>query len=254
MAIFDIHGHIGSVNSLRAPWDFLNITAEDLLKRMDKCGVAQTCLFAVPQPSLAVLSECQRHNDVVAQTVRRYPDRFIGICVTTPHTGDDMGVGEVKRTVEKYGFRGVKFQSNRMGFDLRVDVLGPIFETCIDYNIPVLIHTGDSRTSPDRVGYLALAYPKLTVVMLHAGGRSDFYYYAPEVARLTPNIVLETSGVGSGAIRHAVKMIGAKRLVFGSDSPYGPLEGPIGAVKNAGLTPEEEEAILNLNARALIRL
>src|SRR5207249_9359273 len=142
----------------------------------------QTCLFAVPQPSLAVLEECQRHNDTVAQAVRKFPSRFFGICVTTPHTGNDMGVGEVTRTVQKYGFKGVKFQSNRMGFDLRIDVLGPIFEKCIEYKIPVLIHTGDSRTSPDRVGYLALAYPRLKVVMLHMGGRSDFYYYAAEVA------------------------------------------------------------------------
>lgn len=254
MEIFDIHSHLGSVNSRRAPWDFSDITADDLLRRMDKCGVSQTCIFAVPQPSLAVLAECQRHNDTIASAVKKHPDRFIGICVTTPYTGDDMGVGEVTRTVEKYGFKGVKFQSNRMGFDLRTDVLGPIFEKCIDYQIPVWIHTGDSRTSPDRVGYLALAYPKLSVIMVHMGGRSDFYYYAAEVARLTPNIILETSGARAGAIKNAVNTVGAKRLVFGSDSPYGPLEDHIEAVRKANLSAEDEHAIMNLNARTLLRL
>lgn len=253
-AISDIHFHLGSVNSLRAPWDFADIQPEDLLKLMDKYSIARSCIFAVPQPSLAVLEECRKHNDAVAAAVRKWPDRFVGICVTTPYTGDDQGVGEVKRTVEKYGFRGVKFQSNRMGFDLRVDVLTPIFEVCIDLGIPVLIHTGDDRTTPDRVGYLALAFPKLTVVMLHMGLRVDHNLNAIEVARLTPNIILETSGVRPFAIRQAVKTLGPERIVFGSDSPYSPLDLAINAIKGAGLSDAEQDTIFNKNFFRILRL
>lgn len=254
MDIIDCHAHLGTVNSMRAPWDLLNISAEDLLRGMDANAVKLSCIFGVPQPSMAVLEECRRHNDVVGDAVRRYPDRFVGVCVTTPHTGNDMGIGEIRRTVERYGFKGVKFQSNRMGFDLRVDVLAPIFETCIELNIPVLIHTGEDRTSPDRVGYLALAYPKLIVVMLHMGLRTDYQLYAIEVARLTPNIILETSFAGAWSIRRAISLLGAERVMFGSDSPYGSLGDQIRALRSMNLKPEEEAMTFVQNARRVFRM
>ena len=121
-------------------------------------------------------------------------------------------------------------------------------------------------------------HPRVRLLCAHAGGaictiadRLDFGHelrdYAPlgpwgEVALPVPpsayvaRLYLDTVTYGTAALLPALSRVGHERVVYGSDRPPVPfdLERTLGYVRELGLPPEEEGAILGDNARRLFRI
>lgn len=124
----------------------------------------------------------------------------------------------------------------------------------------------------------AARHPRVRLLCAHAGGaictiadRLDFGHelrgYAPlgpwgEVELPEPpsayvsRLYLDTVTYGTAALLPAVARVGHDRVLYGSDRPPVPfdLERTIGYVRQLGLKPEEEQAILGDNARRLFCL
>lgn len=94
---------------------------------------------------------------------------------------------------------------------------------------------------------LLLAYPKIPIVLGHAGiGNCDFY--AVDAIAPYANAYFETSGGFSSVVRYAAKTLGADRVVFGTEYP---LQDPSLEVLKARVTGLSEKR-LNDNARRLL--
>jgi hypothetical protein len=98
---------------------------------------------------------------------------------------------------------------------------------------------------------LADALPELVLILGHMGG--DDWEFALELAADRPNMYLELcSGLAPwGKMERAVAMVGAERILFGSDLTILEPGFTLGTVTGSTLSPADQRQILYGNARRL---
>lgn len=246
--IIDAHNHLGEVPALG--W---RQTPEELLAQMDANGVDRAVVCPQTYPQSTVLAVNQEDNNYIGRLAREHPKRFVGFGISTPYSGSDKGAGEAERALTKLGLRGIKLHQRYHAYHLRPDMVGAILEVCGALGAPVLIHSGDARSHPSLVGCLALAFPRVTVIMGHMG--QNYYADAIDAALLAPNLVLETSGAPApDCVAAAVKAIGSERVVLGSDTPFYPLATGLRLIREAGLSEADESNVLGGSLARILAL
>jgi len=100
MTFADNHGHLGphACHYHLPKCDLAGIVAD-----MDRFGVEFVCAFSFS----GVFGDERFGNDVVAEAVGRFPDRFVGFTMLNPHRGEADMWRELERCTEM-GLRGVK--------------------------------------------------------------------------------------------------------------------------------------------------
>ena len=92
--------------------------------------------------------------------------------------------------------------------------------------MPVLIHSYDrsggnlrGELAPGDIAHLARRYPSVSIIAAHLGG---LWQCGPRVVRLCANVYMDVCGSRAyvGMVEHAVDVLGAERVLFGSDA-YG---------------------------------
>ena len=114
-------------------------------------------------------------------------------------------------------------------------------------------------------------HPGLTLVLVHGGGylpyqasRLDGGYrtreaFGAELARerpsdYLPDLYYDTAALSAPAITFLAGLVGADRVLLGSDYPFALSDPqPVRTVEEAGLTPEQTEAILHRTAETIFR-
>ena len=99
-------------------------------------------------------------NDSVAEIIKRYPKRFIGMAVIAPFNEKEM-LKELERAINESGLKGISLASSYEGIYLDDERLWPLYERIMELNIPVSVHA----TTQKPIGYERLIHPLLTPVM-----------------------------------------------------------------------------------------
>ncbi|MBW2367654.1 MAG: amidohydrolase family protein [Deltaproteobacteria bacterium] len=220
-----------------------------LLADMDRLNVDMSVL----------LSAFNMRNEMIEAQVKRYPDRFIAFCCyvetsrrewthEAPFDAEEAAA-EVDFWLSR-GFVGVGETTGMlpsknldMTIEENVRLLWPILEVATKHEAPVLFHTGCIAypdtcrlrgVDPILVDDIALAFPKIPIILGHAGVQTGWYRNFPENAAMVagrhPNVYLELSQCQAGQIERVLHdpNIGPDKLLFGSDwgvsisyQPYG---------------------------------
>lgn len=239
-------------------------TADDLVAELDAAGfdVAIACGWGWVDHAL-----CVEQNDYLIDTVRRYPDRIVGFAAIQPAAGA-AAIRELERAVAG-GLRGVgELMPHGQGYTLdQTPILAPLAEAAVALGVPVLTHTsepvghpypGKGEVTVQTVLHLATSFPDLKLICGHWGGGLPFYELMPEVAEVTRNVWYDTAA--SPFLYHpriyaaARVLVGAEKILFGSDFPLLRIRRCARQVLEAGLPSEEVEAILGGNAARLLSL
>jgi predicted TIM-barrel fold metal-dependent hydrolase len=192
--------------------------------------------------------------ELIADAVARYPDRLIGFVRLDPNHRD-AARSLLDRAVLELGFKGLKLHPTTTLAHPAAAPTVALMERCAELDVPVLFHCGDDPyTTPQAIETAAAKVPACTVVLGHMGG----YFHVDDAiaaARRQPNLVLETSAMPyPHKIADAVREIGARRVVFGSDGPGCNPALEIEKVRMIGLDPVDEGAVLGANAARLLHL
>lgn len=208
-------------------------TGEKLVARMDAVGVGKSCIFAVDlglvdtEPDVAI----EEQNRMIGEAAKRFPDRLIPFFTVDPRRPG--GLEMFRRGVEDWGMRGLKLHPGA-GFYPYDLVVYPFYEKCMEYDIPVLFHTGvlpgpmKSRFArPLNVDDVAADFPDLPIIMAHVA--NEMWEEALGVAGVKPNIYFDISGWQMPfnsrpqhfyrMLRAVLDKVGPWRVFFGSDSP-----------------------------------
>jgi len=143
------------------------------------------------------------------------------VTVNPNHTGHALA--ELERGVER-GAVGVKLAASRRADD---PLLDPICAFAADHGLPVLHHIWQHRTRewPNQevsdgadLARLAARHPRTWFILAHIGGGGDYQHSYHAIADV-PNIVADISGSGvdRGMLDEALRYLGARRLLFGTD-------------------------------------
>jgi aminocarboxymuconate-semialdehyde decarboxylase len=225
-------------------------------------------------------------NDEIAGHVRAYPDRFRGLA-NLPVNDTDRAIQELERAMNLDGFVGVTLGSNVGGRSWDDPDLFPILDAASRLNAYVFFHPIDVRAGdvlPDyytrnlignplettmlvaslMFGGVLDRLPDLRLCLAHGGGYATFAIgrfdhgkrVRPEIEHLraVPSDLLQRFHVDAlvhseQAVRYLVDVMGAERVVLGSDFPadMGPVD-PVGEIeRNPLLTGDEKRAILGGN-------
>ena len=138
------------------------------------------------------LQFCSVCNDGYAKVVREHPKRYIGMIHVYPHDDPRRNRDEIKRCVEELGLFGLALVSSYGETRLDSEVMDPIYEAALVYDMPVFVHPalrtdlwgGEhydmfatvSREYDIVKSFVELFYgvlprfPRLKVIMAHYGG------------------------------------------------------------------------------------
>jgi len=244
--IIDADCHISSQK-----FDSLAIMAGDLIEIMDRAGVDRALIWLKPPYDRNIDPE----NQTIHAAALAYPGRFLPFGWTNPRLGRQKAVDAIRQCYEGYGFLGIKFNGAQDEYIIDDDRLAmPLVELAAGYGKPIAFHIGgDSpeNTHPYRLRRIAQAFPEITFLMVHMGGAGHpaLAHSAIEVARTCPNVFLIGSAIDEGYVHLALRSLGADRVCFGSDTPFGLMHVRLAMYRALlrDFSPEDQAKVLGGN-------
>ena len=237
-------------------------TADELIENMDRDGVD---ISVIVNYGWTTHDLCVETNDYILESIARYPKRLIGFCAVQP-LSYEASIAEIERCA-KGGIRGI----GELRPDIQLlnlehkEVMQPFVEVLKKHNLILLTHTsepvghiypGKGTVTPDMIYPFITNFPDLPIVCAHWGGGLPFYGLMPEVRKAMENVYFDTAAspfLYSPRIYSEVsRLIGADRILFGSDYPLLTPGRLLQEINSADLTEEEKSLILSGNARRLL--
>ncbi len=244
------------------PWDCGVNTPEVLIEQMDKAGVQYAVLQAYDIKEAGI----DIPNEFVAETIRKYPDRFIcGYASTNPiRRGVKNSIAMLKEAYDM-GLRGLKLHPLAMQLLPNDRKLYPLYKKCIEYDIPVGFHIQPAPLPGIRLKFcdivpideLAYDLPELKIQICHFGK----YPMPPDVFDLMccllskRNVFTDTSApmpMTKEGILNTLQWIKQLNLIdksmFGTDFPVQPQSWWVECIEKVDFTEEEKAKIMCQNA------
>jgi predicted TIM-barrel fold metal-dependent hydrolase len=237
-------------------------TAEELITSMDQAHIDTSVVLNIGWVSQQL---CAETNDYILEALARYPDRLIGFCMVQPKAGD-AAIAEMERCA-RGGARGIgELRPDVQGFDLAdKEVMAPLVGVAERYHLLFLTHAsepvghqypGKGDVIPSTLYRFISNFPELRIVCAHWGGGLPFYALMPEVASALTNTFFDTAATPflyqPQIFRHVAEIIGADKILFGSDYPLLAPNRIIAQVESSELPPEAKAMILGGNAQRLL--
>ncbi|MEA3223851.1 MAG: amidohydrolase family protein [Thermodesulfobacteriota bacterium] len=198
---------------------------EDTIKDMNDAGVDIAVIVAIDAETTF---KYKVSNDLVAETVKKYPDRFIGFASVDPHKGV-LAAEELKRAINELGLKGLKILPHLIKLNPNDPAMYPLYEIAQDLDIPVLFHTGTQfhagtkikNCMPIYLDDVAVDFPRMKIIMAHFG--YPWFYEGMAVVLRNPNVYFNIAGWAPKRIPidviHQINGPLSTKALFGSDYP-----------------------------------
>jgi aminocarboxymuconate-semialdehyde decarboxylase len=243
------------------------------------------------EPDLG-LAIAQINNDALISAASRVPDRFVPLA-SAPMQDPEAAARELER-VAKLGVRGVEIPPKVGEQGLDEPQFEPFWAAAESLDLVVCIHPFDAAPAGmlgrynlgNAVGNLydtGLAgallicggvlerHPSLRVVLYHAGGAfpavigridnaqrvnpAGFSAISRPPSSYVNQLSFDTIAFNPDMLRYLTGKYGSDHLVIGTDYPLDNGRAhPVREVKELGLAPNDEEAVLGLTGERLLRL
>jgi hypothetical protein len=292
LSIGDAHAHFFSHNFYAELARQKKVTGAEALAPLLQCDIPP------PDPTVLAsrwIAELDRHGvtraaliasvpgdeESVSAAVAAHPDRFFGYFMADPTRPGALE--RVKAAAANPNLHCVCFFPAMHTYSMVDERLVPLLEIASDNGLAVFVHCGalsvgirkklglpsqfDLRFSnPLALHPVALHFPKIRFVVPHFG--AGLLRETLMLADLCPNVYLDTSstnrwmlyeGLDLRAVyRRALDVVGAGRLLFGSDSSFFPrgwnaeiFRQQTTALYELGVEREQASRILHANLEAL---
>jgi len=240
------------------------VGADETIDMMDDQGVSKSVIFGFPWRNEDTY---RRNNDFILEAVNRHPDRLIGFCCLDPL--HPRAPREVERCLDA-GLSGVgELAFYTSGIDQRcLDGLEPIMALSRQFGCPVMIHTnepvghhypGKTPNTLAQIYAMVKRFPGNRIILAHWGGGIFFYaLLKKEVRETLAHVWFDTAA--SPFLYHpqiyqqAIALAGEQKILLGTDFPLLKPRRYFKEMEQAGLSPEQQQAISGANAVDLLQL
>lgn len=262
LKIFDAHCHIfpekiaakasvniGAFYGLHMSFDGSVKTLMDLYGKagVDKCLVQSVATTPAQVKSI---------NDFISESVKEYPEMFVGFCSLHPMMEKKEIEAEIDRAIG-LGLKGIKLHPDFQKFRIDERKAYDIYEPA-EGRLPILFHTGDKRydySSPKHLAAILKDFPKLIAIGAHFGGWSEWDEGRKYLAD-NPNVYVDTSSslyeVSPEKALEYIRAFTADRVMFGTDYPMWDVRDELVNMEKLDLTDEEREKIMYKTACGLL--
>ncbi len=239
------------------------VTADDLLASMDSAGVDRSvaCAFAWRDAEL-----CRRHNDYLLEAAAGSDGRLIPFCSVQPSDAD------ARADIERWAARGARglgeLRPASQGYPLAGSQEGRLLAWAADAcALPLLFHASEpvGHAYPGKIGLpldqlcrFIADHPGASVIAAHWGGGLPFYALMPEVQEALACTYFDTAATSllyrPGIYALGVELVGAERILFGSDFPLVSQERALQELREAPIEEKVRRMIQGENASRLLGL
>lgn len=117
-------------------------------------------------------------NDFIAKYVAEHPDLYVGYGGIDPNMATKPKLMELERMFKDLEIVGLKLHPAYQDFFPNDrEKCYPMYEMCVEYDIPILFHTGSTRmthcnirsSKPEYIDEVANDFPGLRIIMSHFG-------------------------------------------------------------------------------------
>lgn len=196
-------------------------------------------------------------NDATASLVEAHPDRFVGLAMV-PLQDNDLAIGELRRARDELGLVGLSLGTNVAGGNIADEARRPLLAAAAESDTPILVHPDFVPNPRWATHYLinllgmpvdtaiALAnlafsgrlgeFPDLRFCFLHGGGAAPYLFGRwdrgwqvrseskadtdqPPTTQLG-SVFCDTLTHSPEALAYLVEVMGADRVVIGTDTPF----------------------------------
>jgi predicted TIM-barrel fold metal-dependent hydrolase len=263
--IIDCHTHVNhyedeTIEALPGALDRLQIAMRR--NRVDSALILTSYKVVPGRPSARAVVEATRnlpHLHVIA-----------GISWTT---FDQAAADELKDLLEAGALKGLKLYPGYEPFYPADRRLAPAYELAEAYDVPVMIHTGDTYARTGKVKYshpinvdeAAVDFPNVKFVICHLG--NPWFRDCMEVVYKNGNVYTDMSGLTLGNftdrferfMRQQLKEmllwgVEPTKVLYGTDWPLATMESYLQFVDELRLPARDKDLMLYQNTAALFKL
>jgi predicted TIM-barrel fold metal-dependent hydrolase len=240
--IIDGHIHAG----YWSPANFLGrgVPFEEIDACLEKCGIDGALLTSTDL----------RKNDEVIEFMGRSRKRYWFFPWVNPSVP-----GEVEYLKSRRGsIHGLKLHPSVDRVKVTDPAARPLLEFASAEGLPVMVHCGrwQEMASYKLALEAARAYPRTVFILSHMGGdTAELVMGTVDALRAGghDNVYLGTEGVREyWAVQRAVDLLGAGRVIFGSDFPLGHPRMYMGVIEALQMSLADRALVLGGNALALV--
>ncbi|WP_458413423.1 amidohydrolase family protein [Schinkia sp. CFF1] len=249
-------------------WD-----AQERMKDMDRHNVLMQVLSPIPvmftywADAKGALEISQLQNDYIADIVRQYPTRFVGLG-NVPMQNVQLAIQEMDRCVHKLRVSGLEIGTNVNGTYYNDEKFNDFFMYAEKWNVPLFIHPWDvlgkekmsqnglmyTVGNPNETGVSAASlilsgvlekFPNLKICLAHGGGTFPFilgrldrgWEIWPHLrstekppSYFAKKLYYDSLMYDEGNVKFLLDKFGDENIVVGSDYPFLLGEYPPGKV------------------------
>ena len=161
--------------------------------------------------------------------------------------------------IQRRGLRGIKLHPDFQRFYIDDERMLPVYEEAHRRGLPILFHTGDSRTdfsTPRRLMNVLEKIPDFTCIAAHLGGYSEWEDARRELSGT--NVYIDTSSslfaVPPEQARKSIDHFGIEHTLFGTDFPMWSPKEELERFFALGYGQEDNRKMLYGNFARLFRL
>lgn len=213
--IFDADTHLSPYKNFE-----LSIDAAQWADLIDEAGVDRALCWLLPQG----VTDVAESNQYLYENSKKYP-KMLPFGWANPREGLEKAQDDICRCLEEYGFCGVKLNGAQNAYLIDSPEAMKLAEEIAKRNGIIAFHIGVDEpdfTNPKRAEKVAKAFPEIPILMVHMGGAGtpDCSDLVIEIAKDNPNMTLVGSSIEVSKVEKAIRLLGAKRVMFGSDLPF----------------------------------
>ena len=242
--IWDAHMHLG----LDIDTKHMDITS--LINLMAAKGIQKAAVFPLDDPRKG--ESFSRPNDVIRDTCKKFPRKFLPFFRLNPN----VRWKEEFSRCHNSGFRGIKLHPRSQNFHVDSKEAMSIYYNAEKSALPVLLHAGKGLENiAKKLLQISRQFPDIVIIAAHSVYMD--IDNAIDLLSARKQIYFELSATKPDVILKVMDSIPAERILYGTDSPYIPIDAMLDrtltAYSQSSLGRADLKNILSANLQKLLR-
>ena len=274
MSIIDCHVHLNKYDRIKSQpkkSELLENRLDALLQSMDSNNVDYSIVISsyrvdTNRPSASQIIDVVNKNE----NIRNRIGIVTGFTIDN-HTDEDLK--QCTTWLKDRLIIGIKLYCGYEHYYPYDERYQKVYDTCMEYGVPVMIHTGDAYSSTAKLRYahplnvddIAVDNPELRIVMCHLG--NPWIADCQEILYKNRNVYSDISGlvVGDFNLPSATRYVSQindllnyvdkpHRLLYGSDWPISNMGSYLAFVRKLELDEDSYDLMMSGNTKYIFRL
>lgn len=250
--IIDAHMHIGvAANTL-----YYKLNDEKVIELQKKFNVK----ISICSHIIGIFNDMDTQIEEIKKAQDKFGDSIYWQLVFDAKCSE-KSLDVIEKNKSKINFAGIKIYSPGSELGLDSKLYYPLWEYATANDIVVSAHTWSPYTdnpvqfysNPLLFESVLKDFPKLKIVLVHSGGKVNFYDEVIEFAKNHENVYMDFSGdcFYPPVFKKVIKKVGRGRSLFGTDMPMMDIRYHITNVIMADISDSDKEDIFYNNAAKL---